>query len=136
MDGTEPQEISRVGQTVLVRLMESQIWHLPAGSGLCGSVREGFRKGTMVFLGESCSPAFTLMPDTSVPPHETLVTFRMLHQCWSLEQLSLHKSMCGFFKRNSFGLQQCLPLTQSPLVFCSQKLWGLTFLALEPWVEL
>ena len=34
--------ISKVGQTVLARLMESQIWHQ-----LAGSVEGGFRKGTM-----------------------------------------------------------------------------------------
>ena len=42
LGGTEPQRISRVGQTVLARLMESQIRHQ-----LAGSVWGGFRKGTM-----------------------------------------------------------------------------------------
>ena len=37
--------------------------------------------------------------------------------------------MCGLFKRNCLGLQQ--PPLQTD--FCSQKLWGLIFLALEPW---
>ena len=32
LGGVESQGISRVGQTVLARLMESQIWHQPAGS--------------------------------------------------------------------------------------------------------
>ena len=32
LDETEPQGISRVGQTVLARLMESQIWYQPASS--------------------------------------------------------------------------------------------------------
>ena len=32
MGGTESQGISRVGQAVLCRLMDSHIWHLPAGS--------------------------------------------------------------------------------------------------------
>ena len=40
--GMESLGISKVGQTVLTRLMESQIWHQPAGS-----VQGGFRKGTM-----------------------------------------------------------------------------------------
>ena len=31
LGGMKSQGISRVGQTVLARLMESQIWHLPAG---------------------------------------------------------------------------------------------------------
>ena len=42
MGGAEPQGISRVGQTVLARLMESQIWFQ-----LAGSVGGGFRKGTV-----------------------------------------------------------------------------------------
>ena len=38
----EPQGISKAGQTVLARLVESQIWHQYAGS-----VGGGPRKGTM-----------------------------------------------------------------------------------------
>ena len=41
--------------------------------------------------------------------------------------------MFGFFKGNCLGLQKFLPPTQSTLFFCSQKLWRLIFLALEPW---
>ena len=40
--GVEPLGISKAGQTVLARLMESQIWHQ-----LDGSVGGGLRKGTM-----------------------------------------------------------------------------------------
>ena len=32
MGGMEPQGISSVGSTVLARAMESQLWHLTAGS--------------------------------------------------------------------------------------------------------
>ena len=57
MGGMESEGISRVGQTVLVRLMESQIWHLPAGSGC---VRGGFRKGIVasahLFVWEKAVP--------------------------------------------------------------------------------
>ena len=42
LGGAVSQGISRAGQTVLARLMESQIWHQ-----LAGSVWEVFRKGTM-----------------------------------------------------------------------------------------
>ena len=41
LGGVESHSISRVGQTVLNRLMESQIWHQ-----LMGSVRGTVRKGT------------------------------------------------------------------------------------------
>ena len=44
MGGIESQEISGVGQTELDKLMESQIWHRPAGS-----VRGRFRKGPVAF---------------------------------------------------------------------------------------
>ena len=42
LGGAESLGISKVDQTVLARLMESQIWHQ-----LTGSVGGGFRKGTM-----------------------------------------------------------------------------------------
>ena len=43
LGGTESLGISKMGQIVLARLMESQIWHQLAGSvALCG---EGSEKG-------------------------------------------------------------------------------------------
>ena len=42
LGGTESLGISRVGQTMLARLMESQIW-----TQLASSMGGGFRKGTM-----------------------------------------------------------------------------------------
>ena len=42
LGGTESLGISNAGQTLLARLMESQIWHQ-----LATSVWGGFRKGTM-----------------------------------------------------------------------------------------
>ena len=42
MGGAESLGISEADQTVLARLVESQIWHQ-----LAGSVGKGFRKGTM-----------------------------------------------------------------------------------------
>ena len=43
LGGVESLGISKAGQTVLARLMESQIWHQ-----LTSSVEGGFRKGAMV----------------------------------------------------------------------------------------
>ena len=41
MGGTDSQGISKVGKTVLVRLIESQIWHPPTGSvAVCWEVSE------------------------------------------------------------------------------------------------
>ena len=72
MGEMESQGISRVGHTVLVRLTESQIWHLPACS--CWGRAQ---KGTCspFYLRENCPPALVLMPDTSVHPHMPLVPF-------------------------------------------------------------
>ena len=46
LGGAESQGISKAGQTVLARLMESHIWHQ-----LAGSVAGGFRNGMM---GSAC----------------------------------------------------------------------------------
>ena len=71
-------------------------------------------------LGESCPPALTLMPHTSVPPHMPLVPFKLLPWCWSSGAVSLSKFMCGFFKGNCLGLQKFLLPTQSLLVFAAR----------------
>ena len=68
MDGTESQGISRVGKTVLVRLMKSQIWYPPASSVALGG-RPQKRDNDLCLpfcLGERYPPALALMPDTSV----------------------------------------------------------------------
>ena len=72
------------------------------------------------------------MRDTSVLSCMALVPFKLLPWCWSSEEVNLSK---WFFKGNCLGLQQFHLLTQSLLVFCSQKLCGLIFLALEQYVE-
>ena len=124
MGGTESQAICRVGQTVLARLMESQIWHQSARSvalWLCGRRAQKRDNGLCppFCLGESCLTALALMPDTSVPPCMPLVPFKLLPWFSSSKGMSLSKSMCGLFKRNCLGLQKFLPLTQSPLVFAA-----------------
>ena len=68
LGGAVSQGINRIGQTVISRLMESQIWCLSTGRGL--------RKGTMAcactsIWEKATTPALVLMPDTSdtsVPP--------------------------------------------------------------------
>ena len=81
---------------------------------------------------KAAPPALALMPDTLSPPRLPLVPFRLLPWCWS-SGVSLSKSMCGPFKRNSQGFQQFLFSSASvPADFCSQKLWGPIFLVLEP----
>ena len=70
-DGAESLVIFRVGQTMLARLMESQIWHQPASSlALLGT---GSEKGQW--------PLLALMPNTSASPSMPLVPFKLLPQC-------------------------------------------------------
>ena len=67
--------ISKVGQTVLAKLMESQVPHQFAVS-----VGGRFRKGTM---------ACAHLPDTSVSPSMLFMSFNLLPWCWSSEGVSL-----------------------------------------------
>ena len=113
MGELEPQGFPRVEQTMRARLMDSQIWPLPAVSvaqkrnnGLCPPF----------CLGEICPPALALMPDTSLPPHMPLVPFKLLPQCLSSEGVNVSKSMCKPFKRHCLGLREFLSPTRALLV--------------------
>ena len=61
LGAAESLGICKVGQSMLGRLMESQLWHQPAGSVAPGRV--GLEKGQW--------PLLTLMPDTSVSQYAT-----------------------------------------------------------------
>ena len=68
LGGAEFQEISRVGQTLLARLMETQIWCPPVNS--VGTI---LSKGTMTaarisFRAKAAFPTLLQMLDNSVPP--------------------------------------------------------------------
>ena len=93
MGGMESQGISRAGQTVLTRLMESQIWHPPASSVTLWERAQKRDSGLCppFCLVESCLPALALMPDTSAPPCVPLVSFKLRPWCWSSEGVSLSK---------------------------------------------
>ena len=89
---------------LLARLMESQIRHQPAGSvALWG---EGSEKGGWplpAFLsGRKLSPSSYLDDRHVSSARMPLVTFKLLPWCWSSEGMSLSKSVCGFFKGNSW----------------------------------
>ena len=79
--GAESLGISKAGQTLLARLMESQIWHK-----LTGSV-----KGSGEDLEKGQWPLLALMQDTSVSPCIPLVPFKLLPCCWSSEGVSLSR---------------------------------------------
>ena len=78
LGGVESLGISKAGQTVLARLMESQIWYQFAGS-VCG----GFRKGTMAY---ACLDA-----RHSVSPYIPLVPLKLLPRFWSSEGVTLSR---------------------------------------------
>ena len=78
LGGTESLGISNAGQTLLARLMESQIWRQ-----LAGSVGGGFRKGTMASV--------PLEVRHFSPPSIPLVPFKLLPCCWNSEGVSLSK---------------------------------------------
>ena len=92
-DGPEPLGMSKVGQTVLARLMESQIGYLHAGSvALLGEGSERGQGPLPAFLsGRRLLPATTLMPDTSVSPYMPVVPFNLLPWYWSSEGMSLSR---------------------------------------------
>ena len=90
MGGKESQGTSRVEQTVLAMLMESQIWHSSALWSL-SSMLGGLSKETMTFsclsVWEKVVPAPILMPDTYMPlmpdTYMPLMPFKLLPWCWS-----------------------------------------------------
>ena len=78
LGGAESRGTSKVGQTVLARSMESQIWHQ-----LASSVWGGFRKEIMA--------SAHLDARDSVLPCMPLVPFKLPPQCWSSEGVSLSR---------------------------------------------
>ena len=103
---------------VLARLTESQVWHQPAGSmALWREVYEkdsGFCQ-TIQFL-PVCHWYF----------------FKLLPQCWSSEGVSFCIPCVGSFRGTAWDSRSLFHQFNSHW-FCSQKLWGLILLALEPW---
>ena len=121
LSGAESLEISKVDQTVLVRLMESHLWHHPADSVECVGSDRGHWPLSAFLSGRKLSPGSLLMPDTSFPPCVPLVSFKLLHWCWSSEGVSLSKSVHESLKRNCLGLNKFLSLTQFLLVFAARS---------------
>ena len=103
LGGTESQGVSRAGQTVLARLMESQIWHPPASSvTLLG---EGSEKGQWPL------PAFLSGRNLSFSSHldarhfsfsqYATGTFQAATPVMELRGSECELVLCGFFKRNA-----------------------------------
>ena len=98
---------SKAGQTVLARLMESQIWHQ-----LASSVGDRFTKGSMASAHLDDRHFSSFLYATGAFQAATPV----LELRGSESQF-----VCVFFKRNCLGLQEFLPLTQSPLAFAARS---------------
>ena len=74
------------------------------------------------------------MPDTSVSPYIPLVPFKLPPQCWSSEGASLSRWVRVWVLQEELLRAPAASSTNLILAgFLSQKLWGLTFLALESW---
>ena len=111
-----------MGQTVVARLMESQIWHLPAGSMALSL--EGSDKGQWplpTFLsGRKLSPCSYF--DARYFSSSLYATGAFQAATMVLElRGNKSKSVCGFFKGSCLGLQKFLPPTQSLLDFAARN---------------
>ena len=74
------------------------------------------------------------MPDILVPPCVPLVPFKLLTWCWSTEGISLSRWVCVWVLwKELLGSPEVSSTDSIPTSFHSQRLWGLIFLALEPW---
>ena len=124
-DGMESLRISRVGQTVLARLVESQIWHQTAGS--VALLREGSKKGQWplpAFLYErklapsSCLDArhFSFFLYATMP-------FKLLTQCWSSEG----GSPCVGSLRTTSWNSRSFFLSLNPYLFLQLEVMGIYF---------
>ena len=120
------------GQTVIARLMEIQVWHPPVNS-LWGKLSQGTMNSANTSLWEKAAhPVLTLLPYNLIPPCMSFVPFELLPQCW--HRTSESNYMCGPFKSNIWDSRSPPPHSATtPAGFQSQDLWGLFFLALEPW---
>ena len=105
--GTESWRISKESQIVLARLRESHTWHQ-----LAGSVRGGFRKGTMASAHlDARHFSFSQYATGAFQAATPVLELRG----------SESNSMCGSFKRNCLGLQKFLPPSQTLLVFAARN---------------
>ena len=75
------QGITREWATVLAQLVETQIWHLPA-SFVGRMLRLETMASSSTFAWQKAAPPALTLSDTSVPPHVSMVPFKLLPQSW------------------------------------------------------
>lgn len=87
LDEAECQGITRAGQKVLSRLMETQLWCLPVSAHwVRGRLNKGPNASDNTFVWEKAAPlVLALKPDNSIPPRMSLAPFKLLLQQWSSE---------------------------------------------------
>ena len=111
MGGMVSQGISKAGQPVLVRFMESQIQHLPAGSvALYG---EGSEIGQELLL--------TLQSGRKLSSSSHLDAGYFSASLYAAGAFKAATLVLVLRESASLGLQKFLPLTQSPLVFAARS---------------
>ena len=100
------QYISSVGQTELARFLESQIWHLPAGSvALCGEGSKKVQWLLPAFLsGRKLSLSSCLDARHFSSSLYATGAFQADTPVLELRGSESSKSMYGFFKGNCLGL--------------------------------
>ena len=76
------------------------------------------------------------MLSTSISPCMPLVTFKLLPQCWNSEGVNMSRWVHVCIPQEELlGAQVVSSTNSTPTGFCSQKLYGLIFLVLEPWAR-
>ena len=123
MSWVEPLWISKVGHTVLTRLMESQMWLQPINF-----VGEELSKGAMASAGPDARHSSLLLYTTGALQAATLV----LELSGSK---SKYMSPVGFPQEELLRAPAASSTNPIPTAFCSQKLGVLIFLILESWAR-
>lgn len=119
--GLGSQGITRVGQAVLAKLIETQIWHPLCLSAMMVRVR--LNKRIM-------APAYFFAGTKAISP---ALTLKLLPQCWSSVLVSWSVSL-GRLCKGMPKTIAALPHVIRADVH-SQMIWGLFFLALVLWVK-
>ena len=104
----------------------------PVPPGLCFCGRRVPKRGNGLSSGRKLCSSSLLDARLLLPPCMPLVTFKLLTQCWSSEEVSLSKLCVGSLKGTAWT-PAFFPPTQFPLFFTTRSYGDLIFLALEPW---
>ena len=109
LGGVGPHGITRVGQTVWARLMDSLYGARLLAVWLClwGGLRKGTVASANTSVWEKVAPQVLPWCQKIHFLPTCLVPFELLPRCWSSEGVSLSKSLCRPFKRNCLGIRHC-----------------------------